>query len=158
MKTLKNKQQETIMPADAAFSESASHILGDLKLQPYTASRIVAAQAMGLKYPNVPKGFEQYAQTGSYPGLLRDVIVVLGACMMNDADIEKAQLDPDEAYLRAQRWADSKGIIHTGSKEFFAAKAMFEKIMVEIYNSRSEPKPRDGRGDGEHGDDEPGNE
>ena len=142
---MKPKKQIKIKPAEAAFVESANHVLDDVKLQPYTPSRIVAAQAMGLKYPHVPAGFEQYAQTGSYPGLLRDIIVVLGVCMIPDAEVEKAQLDPDEAYTKAQRWADGKGILNTGSKEFFAAKNMFEKIMVEIFNSRSEPKPRDGR-------------
>lgn len=138
MKTTTKKKKER--PADKAFEESVNHVLGDLKLQPYSPSRLVAAQAMGLKYPNVPKGFEQYSQTGSYPGLLRDVIVVLGVCTMDDDAVDKAQLDPDEAYQKAQKWADGKGILKAGSKEFLAAKSMFEKVMIEIYNSQSEPE------------------
>ncbi len=153
MKTKTKPKRER--PADKAFQESPNHVLGDLKLQPYSPSRIVAAQAMGLKYPNVPKGFEQYSQNGTYPGLLRDVIVVLGVCTMHDAAVEKAQLDPDEAYQNAQKWAHSKGILSMGSKAFLEAKGMFEKIMVEIYNSQSEPENRSGADDD---DDESGNE
>lgn len=111
---------------------------------------------MGLKWPHVPKGFQQYAETGTYPGLLRDIIVTLGVCVIDDAAVDKAQLDPDEAYQNAQRWAERKGILNTASKEYFAAKTMFEKIMVEIYNSRSEVEQTSGRSSDDH--DESGNE
>lgn len=150
---MKKKNQK---PADKAFIESPSHVLGDLKLEPYSPSRVVAAQAMGLRYPNVPKGFEAYSQSGTYPGILRDVIVVLGVCMMDDDAVDKAQLDSDEAYKNAERWAHTKGILNTGSKEFFAAKSMFEKIMVEIYSSRSEPESAAGRNGDDDEDEEAG--
>jgi hypothetical protein len=111
---------------EQAFEQSANHALGELKLQPYTPSRIVAADAMGLKYPNIPKGFEQYSQTGTYTGILRDIIVVLGVCRMEDEAVDKAQLDPDEAYKRAEKWAHGKGITNMASAAFQEAKSLFE--------------------------------
>jgi hypothetical protein len=123
---------------EQAFEQSASHVLGELKLQPYTPSRIVAADAMGLKYPNIPKGFEQYSQTGTYTGILRDIIVVLGVCRMEDEAVDKAQLDPDEAYKRAEKWAHGKGITDMRGKAFREAKDVFEAILVQVATSRSE--------------------
>jgi hypothetical protein len=144
--------------AEKAFLESAGHKFLGETLAPYTPSRVVAAQAMGLKYPNIGKeGVAQLKKTGLYPGELRDVIIVLSLCRLIDpADVLDAQLDPAAAYAAAEKWAGETGLTSMG-KNFRDAVLIFEKILNEIDESRTVQKSEVGgqRSDGEEEDDDP---
>ena len=75
---MSDRVHEEVTPEESAFTGSDNHALGELELQPYTPSRIVAAQSLGLKYPLIPdEEREQFDKTGIYPGALRDTIIVL---------------------------------------------------------------------------------
>lgn len=157
MKSKKLKSEIGKSPAEKAYIESGAHLLGSEKLQPYTPSRIVAAQAMGLKYPNIGKeGVAQLKKTGLYPGELRDVIIVLYLCRLTeDADVLDAQLDPVAAYAEAEKWAGEKRLTAMG-QNFRDAVLLFEKILNEIDESTTVPTAAGGgqREDDGEGDDE----
>jgi hypothetical protein len=128
-------------PVEKAFLESAGNKFLGETLQPYTPSRVVAAQAMGLKYPNIGKeGVAQLKKTGLYPGELRDVIIVIFLCrLVEKADVLDAQLDPVAAYEAAEKWAGESGVTSMG-QNFRDAVLIYEKILNEIDESKTVQK------------------
>ncbi len=58
------------------------------ELQPYSASREAAADAMGLRYGSVgEEGQQQFLRTGLYPGMKRDIAIVLWLCAQATASM-----------------------------------------------------------------------
>lgn len=115
-------------PAEKAFLDARTGFeLFGQPLKPYTPSRKVAAQSMGMLYPFVgEEGQEQMARTGVYPGQLKDVIILLWLCSLQDPleltadDIRagkwtptRANQAPAKAYKAAEDWAASKQITDT---------------------------------------------
>lgn len=89
-------------PADAAFVQSDAHEVDGLALEPFTPAREVAAQAMGLKYPNLlAEDEEPFNATGVYPGALMDIAIVLFLCSQRDDP-------PDEKAKRKGTWQSAK--------------------------------------------------
>ncbi len=139
MKTATRRKRK---PADAAFTQSDNHALGDLKLQPWTASRVVAAQSMGMLYPNIgAQAAAQFRRTGVYQGALKDTIIVLWLCSEKDRDvIRSAERDPDGALEQAETWAEKRGITKLNSPAFWAAYTKFMAIVTEEQESIAVPE------------------
>lgn len=142
-KTKPTKQPPAISP-DQAFVKSAAHLFAEMQLEPYTPSRVVAAQAMGLKYPRIgSEGLACYEKTGLYPGELRDIIIVLGVCRLPKEEVLSAQLDPVAAYNLAEEWASGLGLTDMSSDIFKEAQRLFEALQNEIGASKTERKGTD---------------
>jgi hypothetical protein len=139
MKKKKKPARKAVKGAEKAFVESGAHLLLGEKLAPYTPSRIVAAQAMGLLYPQIGKeGMAQLKKTGIYPGELRDLIIVLWLCRLQKAaEVQDALIDPDVSYALAEKWAGKAGLCDMTSKPFLEALAVFQTIMNEIGESQT---------------------
>lgn len=134
-----------IQPATVtqAFTQSGARTLNaGVEIQPYSPSRVVAAQAMGLKYPNIgPDSLEAFNKTGIYPGALQDVLIVLWLCSIaDDKEVTRALRAPDDALSKAIAWGATQGIIDTKSDAWWAAYNVFIDIMVEINASRGDPQ------------------
>jgi hypothetical protein len=129
-------------PATKAFIAAASHVFAGINLQPYTPARIVAAQAIGLKYPNIAEdALESFNKTGIYPGALQDVLIVLWLCTLTeDKQVTRALRSPDESLGKAITWGATHGITDTKSEAWWAAYDVFINIMVQINASRSDPQ------------------
>lgn len=128
--------------AETAFTESDNHALGDLELQPYNPIRIVAAQAMGLRHPNIgEEAMEQFKTTGVYPGALSDTLIVLYLCTLGTAaEVRRCGRKPDEAYEKAIAWGAERGIINMRSETFWQAYGKFIDIVSEVSASVTVPK------------------
>jgi len=101
----KNTRIPTPPEISPVVREKAGRTLHGQPLKPYSASRKVAAQRMGLLFPMVgPKSFEQWKNTGAYPGLVLDVCIVLWLCSQKDI------LDLSEQEARDGVWTPSKAL------------------------------------------------
>lgn len=152
----KNKTQAP-SGANKAFIESDGHLFLGERLQPYTASRIVAAQAMGLIYPKIGNdGLAQLKKTGLYPGELKDMIIVLWLCRLKEKEeVSAALMDPIAAYDAAEKWAGEIGLCDMTSDVFAYGLLVFQNIMNEIGESRTTPIASSRRGgSGDEDDDE----
>jgi hypothetical protein len=129
---------------DQAFIESHNHALGDLRLEPYSPARIIAAQAMGLHYGSIDAaGMAQFNKTKVYPGAIRDIAVVLWLCSIRDeSEIDAAARDPVGAAKKMQTWSARLGILDTGNAAFWDAYVLFFKIMNDIQASRVQPEKK----------------
>lgn len=134
------------------FIDSDKHVLKGLKLQPWTPSRIIAANSMGLRYPKIgQEGRDQYSKTKTYPGCLRDIIVCLWLCLQDWQRVDQADAAPVEAYNEARTWAASLGIHRIDSTEFWQAYNKFAEIMSEVDKSFTQPAPDEGKNEGDDG-------
>lgn len=144
--------------ASKAFLESAAHSFLGEKLQPYTPSRIVAAQAMGLLYPNIGvEGMAQLKKTGLYPGELKDMIIVLWLCRLQKPEqVSDALMDPIAAYGAAEKWAGKAGLCDMTGPVFQNGLLVFQMIMNEIGESKTVQAGSRSR-PGENNDEDPDN-
>jgi hypothetical protein len=144
-KKVTRKPGRTAKSAEAgsnkAFLDSGGHLFMTERLQPYTPSRIVAAQAMGLLYPKIgTDGFAQLKKTGIYPGELKDIIIVLWLCRLKTKDeVTLARMDPIAAYEDAEKWAGKIGLCDMASDVFAYGLLVFQNIMNEIGESKTTP-------------------
>lgn len=113
-------------------------------LSNYSASRKVAAQAMGLLYPYIGEaGASQMEATGIYAGVVKDMAIVLWLMTLPDPmDLTvqqirakpwtpaRALMKPQEALEEAVCWAESVNIVDTASDKFQEALATFMAILA----------------------------
>lgn len=134
--------------AHKAFLDSGGHLFIGERLQPYTPSRIVAAQAMGLIYPKIgTDGLAQLKKTGLYPGELKDIIIVLWLCRLKTKElVTQALMDPIEAYAEAEKWAGRIGLCDMTSDTFAYGLVVYQMIMNEIGESKTTPVVSSRRG------------
>jgi hypothetical protein len=139
-----------------AFLDGDGHLFMGERLQPYTPSRIVAAQAMGLLYPKIGNdGLAQLKKTGLYPGELKDIIIVLWLCRLKAKEqVIEARLDPIAAYEDAEKWAGKIGLCDMTSDAFAYGLLVFQNIMNEIGASKTTPVTNARSRPGGAGDDE----
>lgn len=130
--------------ADKAFSDAhAGFELFGKPLQPYSPTRKMAAQTMGLLYPYVGEaGAAQMERVNTYPGMLKDISILLWLCTLKDAkdltrdDLRagqfsppRASVKPDDAFERATEWASEVGIIDMTGPKFKEASEVFMAIV-----------------------------
>ncbi len=137
----KDPEQVTV---DSAFLESNNHEFDDVKLEPYSPMRIVAAQAMGMHHGRVdPAGMEQFERVSIYPGAVRDVCIVLWLCSIKDElQIDQAARAPVHAAKLAVEWGTAHGLIDDTTDKFSDAFALMFKLMKEIKTSQSVPQQK----------------
>jgi hypothetical protein len=129
---------------DAIFVQArGGFYLFEEKLRPYSASRKVAAQSMGLMYPYIgEEGAAQFASTGVYPGAMKDTIILLWLCSLPDDGHGKtwtpsrALAKPAEAIRVALDWASDLELCTPGSSRFTEAFRVFVEITTAIEASR----------------------
>lgn len=116
----------------------------------YSASRKVAAQAMGLLYPFVGEGgSRQIESTGLYPGCTKDTIIVLWLCSIKDTiDLSKeevkarawspsrAVISPPAALEAAMEWGEQVGICDSSDAKFLEAYQTFMAIVTGVEASK----------------------
>lgn len=114
-------------------------------LKKYSISRKLAADAMGIIYGRLPPDSEERLKTtGTYPGLLRDVVCVLWLCSISAASEQteeearkgswtpaRALLRPGEAMDAAMAWAEPLGLADDAEKLGEAAQ-VFAAIMNNV--------------------------
>lgn len=128
-----------------AFTDSDKHVLKGIKLFPWTPSRVICANGMGMIYPRIGKdGWDQYKRTRTYPGCLKDVIICLWLMTQSEDQVDEADTAPVEAYRKARTWASGLGIHRIDSDEFWQAYGKFAEIMGEVDKSFTQPAPDDG--------------
>ncbi len=117
--------EEHIEKLPAFEAAKAGHELFGEELQPFSPSRKVAAQTMGMLYPMIGEaGAEQLEKTGTYPGMVKDMAIVLWLCTLPDVVDRKSQdwtpskalRKPDEALNESMEWATGKGIVDLSQK------------------------------------------
>lgn len=145
------KKKKTAKPSDS-FTESDKHVLHGTKLYPWTPARMIAAQAMGLLFPDIGKeGWDQYRRTKLYSGAVRDTIIVLWLCTIDENAVDEADAAPQDAYKRAKAWATALGIHDRNKDAFWQAYAKFSAIVTEVDEAITTPKVEPG----EEADDDP---
>jgi hypothetical protein len=144
---MSDEQEEPIQEqgAEAAFEAAKQGFeLFGKPLKPYSPSRKVAAQSMGLMYPYI--GEERAAifeDTGMYPGMLTDAIILLWLCTLPDQRTPSDKWTPDAAAkkpgaakIAATFWATAAGMVETMSKEFQEAQQVFMAIVSGVEASK----------------------
>lgn len=148
--------------ADKAFTGSDKHTLADLKLYPWTPERRIAAQTIGMLYPNLgKKGRNQLARTNVYPSAVSDTYIFLWLSTlpdeltmsrMSESDrekvtltIEDAERSAEESYHEAKKFGIKRGLHDSDSREFWDAYNKFWEVMQEIESAATRPKQAGGR-------------
>lgn len=129
---------------DANFLKAGPRTVGELTLQPYSPSRRVASQAMGLHFAYVDDaGKERFERTSLYPGQLRDVAIVTWLCAKATEDeVDGAGIEPATATKKAIEWASQQGLLDIKNDIFWKANSAFWDIMDEIANARFKPEKK----------------
>jgi len=131
--------------ADKAFLDAKQgYELFGKPLANYSPSRKVAAQSMGLMYPYIGEArAAQFQETGMYPGLLQDALILLWLCSLPDYVTPANKWTPDTAarkpgpaVLEATRWGIEKNIINVDGKEFQEAQQVFMAIVSGVEASK----------------------
>jgi len=127
-----------------SFVSSDKHTLNGKKLQPWTPSRYIAAQAMGMLYPRIgEKGHDQFKRTQVYPGAVKDVIIALWLCSVTEDEVDDADASPEAAYRKARAWAIGLGLHKIEGDAFWNAYGQFADIFNEVDQSRTTPAETD---------------
>ena len=132
---------DEITPEEKAFTDARRGFeLFGSPLAGYSASRKVAAQAMGMQWPFIGEAaMAQLQATNMYPGALRDTALVLWLCTLPDASTalargvwtpSRALGKPDDARDAALEWADKCGITDTSGPKFAEAFQVFFAIVT----------------------------
>jgi hypothetical protein len=86
--------------------ELAGHTLFGKALEPYSESRQIAAQAMGLQFPFVgDEGWARLAKDSPYAGAITDAAIVCWLCSVLPLEVDRACASPAWARGEAMRWA-----------------------------------------------------
>jgi|APGre2960657404_1045060.scaffolds.fasta_scaffold40180_3 hypothetical protein len=134
---------EEITPEESSFINAKRGFeLFGTPLAPYTASRKVAAQTMGMQWPFIGEAaLAQLQATNMYPGAIRDTAILLWLCTLPDASTalargvwtpSRALSKPDEARDAALEWADKCGITDSSGPKFGEAFQVFFGIVTGV--------------------------
>ncbi len=120
-------EEQPITPLDTFTRAAAGEEFSGHLLQPWSASRKIAAQGMGLLYPFIgDDGEEALKHTGFYPGVQKDVIIFMWLRTREKAsDVDRATRKPHAAWERAMAWAEINDLVDMGSEAFVAAYVIF---------------------------------
>ena len=117
-----------------AFETSGGHRFDGIDLEPWTMQRQIASLRMGLDFSN--------PLTSVY---------VLWLCTQSKEDVSIIRYNVDRAIMKAEEWAQERGI-NILSEKFEEGVKVFEEICDELRTSRAKPVIKNA----EPGDDEPG--
>lgn len=136
--------QETAQAKIENAFASGTRTVGDWQLAPYSASREAAAHTMGLTYGSVDEaGQARFVRTGMYPGLMKDVSIVMWLCVKATEDeIDGAAVDGKRARQLAFEWASANGLFDTQSERFSECYDSFFGIMNEVWACRTNAKKK----------------
>lgn len=139
---------------EQSYIQSDGHFWNETRLDPYSAQRQIAAQALGLRFGSLTR--EDLGDDGtlsSYPGLMQDAIIILYLCYprgpkLKDG-IEESYAACDSTLRRAVRrrmldWAESQGI-EMGSVPYQKAVELMIAIIKETKANQFRPAPAEGR-------------
>lgn len=138
--------EETDHPEKSFIEAKRGFELFSADLKPYSASRKVAAQAMGMRWPFIGEdALAQFQATNMYPGAIRDCIIVLWLCSIQDPSEQsleavkakewnpsRALSKPDDARTVALEWADKAGITDPTGPKFAEAFQVFFAIVSGV--------------------------
>lgn len=141
-------------PEQAFIGAKVGYEFDGIPLRPYSASRKVAAQSLGLLYPYIgDAGAELVEKTGVYPGALLDTIIVLWLCSLPDPqDLTiaehrdgawtpaRAMSRQDAAKEEMMAWADRHGILDVQCEKFLGAYQIFIAILSGVSASEFQLK------------------
>jgi hypothetical protein len=147
---MKKKAKQTAI--DKAFLGSDKHTLDDLNLQPWNPMRIIKAQGIGMRYPNLGKrDWDQYRETRVYRHAISDVMIFVYLSTLTGKDEVKLATEDE-----AEAFGIKRGLHQADSREFWEAYTKFIEVQNEIQTAATKPKttPVNGTDD----DDDEGNE
>lgn len=134
------KKNKPAKPADA-FVSSDRHALNGIKLEPWTHDRSIAAQSLGLIYPNLSK--EDWASVkrgGIYPGAVRDVMLTLWLCTIRKQDVIATEiLGVENAMVESAKFGAKHGIHLVKSQPFWDALSVCMGMWNEVNQSVTIP-------------------
>jgi hypothetical protein len=127
------------LTAEKVFlAEKAGYSFDGALLNPYSPSRKVAAQSMGMIYPYVGEAAAaQMEATGFYAGAQLDCIILLWLCTIGDILLpndrkswtpSRALGNPARAREAAMYWAEANGLTDILSPKFQEAYNVFMAI------------------------------
>lgn len=145
-------------PAKAFNRAQAGYELFGKKLLPFSAMRQAVAASMGMRFGLVDREDiftitvedlkskkKKVHELEFYNQLFADVVIVMWLCNVPDSRVLRALRRIDEAKVEAFKWADTNRLTLT-SEPYYAASAVFFKMMVDISVSTGEPvAPDNGR-------------
>lgn len=139
-----------------AFASSERKKFNDIKLQPWTADRSIAAQALGLKYPNLSKeDWEAVKRGGIYPGAVRDIALAMWLCTLSSDQVIDAEINGErEAKKLSAKWAGDMRIHDPSKAKFWDAMSYCIGMWNEVSESITVPAKAEPTEEGT----EPGNE
>lgn len=112
------KNKSTNMPD--AFTKSERHAFSGVKLEPWTIERSIAAQSLGLIYPNLSaEDWKSVKRGGIYPGAVRDVMLTIWICTIKKDDVIATELLGIENAMRESATLGAKLRIHNAKNEPF---------------------------------------
>ena len=145
-------------PQDESFVKTfVPKALGRDEFQAFTAMKQAIAQRLGLRYGFIDRAeltsitFPDPKNPGepmlgpdgnpvtmsSYPGLVKDVYIVLWLCSVPVSRALRAERLPDEATEEIYAWAQKKGLGYQ-TPRYYQALAIFLQIMAEVDGSTGE--------------------
>lgn len=94
--------------------------------RPWTPSRAVAAQTMGMIFPMIGEEGQASLNTkNTYPGILQDVVIVCWLCTL-----------PDDVSRQSDGWTPSRAL-RSPTKAFDAAMVWGEKVgVIDMRNAK----------------------
>lgn len=141
--------------AKDAFLGSERHALEGVKLEPWTPDRSIAAQSLGLRYPNLgEEGWTEVKRAGTYPGVVRDVCLALWLCTLKPEQVLEAETRGEqEAKKKSTEWAAKLGIHDTKKQAFWDGLNKCMEMWNEVNQSVTVPAKAEPNDDDESGND-----
>jgi hypothetical protein len=123
---------------------AAGRKVGELTLLPYSASREAAADVMKLHFGTIGEsGRQMYIDSGMYPGLKRDIVIVMWLCAKaTEEEIDAAGMNGLLSARIAMEWGKKFGLFDTRSDLFTEAYNAFFDIMHDTWASRTKAQKK----------------
>jgi len=143
-----NDDLETLDPADEvqkAFVNSASIKFAGQEMHAWSTARHCACLILNCKImANVGSAIQELLDTGTYPNVLKDVVIVTWICSLPAEEVKRINYSSGQDDLdKAFDWAEKVGLKY-GTPLFVEGVKLIIKINREINASHFSVEPRDG--------------
>lgn len=127
------------------FAAPEKHLFDGIHLQPWTEARRVAAQTLGLIYPNLNKSdWASLKRGGDYPGAVRDTMLALWLCTITSSELIKIEMAGIEnAMEESMKFGIEHGISDRRKQKFWDAFSKCMDIWNEVSDSVTVPEKSD---------------